>query len=140
MIRKSTAGDIDRIMEIWLEGNISAHGFIPRSYWKANFRGVRQAIGGAEVYVYESGGEVCGFIGLIENYIAGLFIAEGSRSKGFGEKLLNYVKNKKQELTLGVYAENERAVKFYNANGFSVAEKKIEEETGRTEYTMKWVR
>jgi hypothetical protein len=34
MIRLFEFKDVDRIMEIWLEGNVKTHSFIEESYWK----------------------------------------------------------------------------------------------------------
>lgn len=34
MIRKLRQSDLDRVMEIWLNGNIKAHYFVPQEYWK----------------------------------------------------------------------------------------------------------
>lgn len=41
MIRLIEFKDVDRIMEIWLEGNINTHSFIKQSYWKDNYKSVR---------------------------------------------------------------------------------------------------
>lgn len=34
MIRMFDARDLDQVMELWLNGNIEAHDFIPRNYWE----------------------------------------------------------------------------------------------------------
>ena len=79
MIRIFEFRDLDRIMEIWLEGKLTAHPFIKEEYWRQNFETVRSALPKAEVYVFEEEGEVQGFIGMDADYIAGLFVAEGRR-------------------------------------------------------------
>lgn len=78
MIRKMQTADIDRIAEIWLDTNLKAHDFIPSEYWKGNYGAVREMISQAEVYVYidENKNEIQGFIGLDEEYIAGIFRLE----------------------------------------------------------------
>ena len=94
MIRLFEFRDLDRIMEIWLEGNLTAHPFIKEEYWKQNYETVRSMLPNAEVYVFEEAGEVQGFIGMDAEYIAGLFVAEGHRGHGIGHQLISEVKRK----------------------------------------------
>ena len=56
MIRLFEFRDLDRIMEIWLEGNLTAHPFIKEEYWKQNYETVRSMLPNAEVYVFEQDG------------------------------------------------------------------------------------
>ena len=111
MIRLFEFRDLDRIMEIWLEGNLKAHPFIKEEYWRQNYETVRFVLPNAEVYVFEEGGEVQGFIGMDAEYIAGLFVAEGHRGQGIGHQLISEVKRKKR-LSLHVYEKNTGAVAF----------------------------
>ena len=57
MIRLFEFRDLDRIMEIWLEGNLKAHPFIKEEYWRQNYEIVRSVLPNAEVYVFEEDGE-----------------------------------------------------------------------------------
>ncbi len=135
MIRLFEFRDLDRIMEIWLEGNLTAHPFIKEEYWKQNYETVRSMLPNAEVYVFEEDGEVQGFIGMDAEYIAGLFVAEGHRGQGIGHQLISEVKRKKR-LSLHVYEKNIGAVEFYRAEGFRVENRIAEKETGDQEYLM----
>ena len=135
MIRLFEFRDLDRIMEIWLEGNLTAHPFIKEEYWKQNYETVRSMLPNAEVYVFEEDGEVQGFIGMDAEYIAGLFVAEGHRGQGIGHQLISEVKSKKR-LSLHVYEKNIGAVAFYRAEGFRVENRMAEKETGEQEYLM----
>ena len=135
MIRLFEFRDLDRIMEIWLEGNLTAHPFIKEEYWKQNYETVRSMLPNAEVYVFEEDGEVQGFIGMDAEYIAGLFVAEGHRGQGIGHQLISEVKRKKR-LSLHVYEKNIGAVAFYRAEGFRVENRMAEKETGEKEYLM----
>ena len=122
-------------MEIWLEGNLTAHPFIKEEYWKQNYETVRSMLPNAEVYVFEEAGEVQGFIGMDAEYIAGLFVVEGHRGHGIGHQLISEVKRKKR-LSLHVYEKNIGAVAFYRAEGFRVENRMTEKETGEQEYLM----
>ena len=135
MIRIFEFRDLDRIMEIWLEGNLTAHPFIKEEYWKQNYETVRAVLPNAEMYVFEKDGEVQGFIGMDAEYIAGLFVAEGHRGQGIGHQLISEVKRKKR-LSLHVYEKNIGAVAFYRAEGFRVENRMAEKETGEQEYLM----
>lgn len=135
MIRLFEFQDLDRIMEIWLEGNLKAHPFIDPDYWKKNFESVKSVLPNAEVYVCEEGDTVIGFIGLDAEYIEGIFVAEGHRGRGIGHQLIEYVKCKKR-LSLHVYEKNVGAVAFYRAEGFSAQSCMTEKETGEKEYLM----
>ncbi|MCI8510426.1 MAG: GNAT family N-acetyltransferase [Lachnospiraceae bacterium] len=126
-------------MRIWLEANQQAHDFISPDYWQENYKTVRELLPQAEVYIYETApSEIKGFIGLLENYIAGIFVDKAARSTGIGKRLLEHAKEKKKELTLHVYAKNEGAVQFYLREGFQIREKKVDADTGAEEFLMVW--
>ncbi len=138
MIRKFQKVDTKQVMQIWLNGNEEAHPFIPKEYWKSNFEMVQKHLLHAEVYVYEDAGTIYGFIGIQENYVAGIFVKKEVRSTGIGKQLLDYVKAIHQALTLNVYQKNRRAVEFYKREGFSIILENIETDTGEIDYTMHW--
>ena len=139
MIRAFAQEDTDRVMEIWLAANRSAHGFIPESYWKGNIAAVRKLLQSA-LYVYEDERGILGFIGLEDSYIAGLFVAVGAQSQGIGRRLLDFVKQTHETLTLRVYQKNERAVRFYRREQFAAESRQIDEHTGEPEWRMVWRR
>lgn len=140
MIRPSSDSDIDTIMDIWLTSNREAHAFVPAAYWQQNFASVKEAILKAEVYVAEESGQVAGFLGLVGNYIAGLFVKQQARDRGIGADLLKHVQSLQDTLELDVYQENPRAVAFYQNHGFQAVQKDIDPDTGHAEYRMVWKR
>lgn len=138
MVRKFQKEDTRQVMKIWLDGNEDAHPFIPPNYWKSNYSMVEEQLLQAEVFVYERDGEIQGFIGIVESYIAGIFVDKKYRSLGVGKQLLDYVKRKYQALSLSVYQKNERAAAFYFREGFSILSEELDEATGEKEYIMSW--
>ena len=140
MIRRLQKPDIDTVSDIWLEANRDTHDFIPAEYWENEFLPVKEMLLQAEVYVYtdEYKNEIEGFVGLDQEYIAGIFVRKEARSKGIGKALLDFVKGKKQELALNVYQKNERAVRFYERERFYIVESTMDESTGEKEYLMRW--
>ena len=142
MIRKFENLDLDAVMQIWLQANLDAHAFIPASFWEAHFEMVRDMLPQAELYVHENEAprQIDGFIGLTENHIEGIFVAESARSKGVGKSLLEYAKSHKPRLDLSVYQKNERALAFYRREQFIVQSEGIDEDTNEAEIQMLWTR
>ena len=117
---------------LWLETNIKAHDFIPAQYWEKNYGPVREMLPQAEIYVWEEDGQIQGFAGLYEDYIAGIFVLEQAQSKGIGGQLLNYIKGRKPLFkSEGLHQKNIRAVKFYKREGFQIKKESADQETER---------
>lgn len=142
MIRSFRKNDLTAVMQIWLDTNTKAHNFIPKEYWEDNFAAVKEMLPQAEVYVYEDDDtrQIMGFIGLIKNYIAGIFIKETVQSNGIGKQLLDYVKRIKDNLSLSVYQKNERAISFYQREQFVIQTENIDISTNEKEFIMGWTK
>lgn len=140
MIRLAEEKDYGRMVDIWLDASIKAHHFIPEGYWKD---GASEMLGiylpQSQSWVYEDeNGLVQGFVSLMENHIAALFVATSQQGNGLGSRLLRFVKTKSRLLTLNVYAENTSAVDFYRHHGFQVGEELIDEATSAKDLKMSW--
>ena len=142
MIRSLEPADLPAVSAIWLDANREAHDFIPASYWLGHFEEVRTALAQAEVWVFEAEAraEISGFIGLQEDYIAGIFVRREARSGGVGRQLLDHVKAGHRQLRLQVYRKNSRATGFYRREGFRVLEEGVDPGTGEAELLMEWRR
>ncbi|WP_432618986.1 GNAT family N-acetyltransferase [Butyricicoccus sp.] len=142
MIRQYANGDIDAVMQIWLNTNIQAHEFISSDYWQSNFYVVKEMLPHAEIYVYEDdcAKQIEGFIGLNDNYIEGIFVKKTAQSKGIGKQLLNHAKEIKSTLRLSVYQKNEKAIQFYLREKFSIQSENMDANTGEKEFVMVWKR
>ena len=92
----------------------------------------------SEVYVCKENQQVTGFIGLMDDYIAGVFVDEKKQCQGLGKELLDHAKQIKKRLTLHVYQKNERALHFYLREGFQIEHEQTDENTGETELLMIW--
>lgn len=138
MIRPFQKDDLTAVMRIWLDTNIAAHSFLPEEYWRGNYQTVKELIPQAEVYVYSSANQIAGFIGLTDDYIAGLFVREDAQSKGIGKQLLNHAKSVRSSLRLSVYQKNARAVRFYIREDFTVQSEGLDSGANETELTMVW--
>ena len=138
MIRKFEKKDTERVMHIWLEVNIETHDFVPSKYWLSQYQSVQKQILQADIYVYEQDKEIQGFVGMMDDYLAGIFVDKKCRSMGIGKSLLECVKKNYPAFSLNVYQKNRRAVNFYLREGLSIVSKEIDEDTGETDYTMAW--
>ena len=138
MIRKFELRDLERVMQLWLEGNLDAHDFVPADYWTSNAPMVRKLLAQAELAVCELDGAVQGFAGMQGDYLAGIFVDRDHRSTGIGKQLLDHIKKNHPAFTLNVYRRNRQAVAFYRREGLSVTAESVDRDTGETDYTMKW--
>ncbi|MEG0320138.1 MAG: N-acetyltransferase [Niameybacter sp.] len=140
MLRKYRNSDIDEVMNLWLETNIVAHDFIDKSYWQGLFEIVKGMMADAEIYVFEDNNKILAFLGLIDGYIAGVFVNQEQQSKGIGKLLVDYAKEQYDKLSLSVYHRNRKAYLFYTRQGFVVEKEQVDENTNEKEYVMEWRR
>ena len=138
MIEKLQKPDIDTVIYIWFDTNIKSHNFISAQYWKNNLETVKQMILQAEVYIYKEKNKIQGFIGLNDEYIAGIFVASEAQSHGIGKQLIDFVKGIKRQLNLRVYQKNTRAIQFYQREGFKILNQDVDKNTNEKEYYMVW--
>lgn len=138
MIRQLQNKDIDKIMGIWLESTIYAHKFISKEYWNENYNIVKDVyIPMSKTFIYEDNDDIRGFISIINNdFIGALFVEKNYQSQGIGKSLIDYAKNLYDNLSLAVYKENEKAVKFYLSRGFEIIKEQENEDSGHFEYIM----
>lgn len=140
MIRLVLPGEMDALIELWLESTIQAHPFIAENYWRESESIVRNVyMPQSRTWVYISDEKIVGFISILdERFIGALFVAEPFSGKGIGGKLIEYVKKGFPELSLEVYQKNQRAVHFYHRHGFRIEESAWQEETRHPTWIMSW--
>lgn len=137
VIRLFKPQDIAKLVELWYDASVIAHDFIEKNYWEEKKKEMTEIyIPNSETYVYEQAGQIIGFVSLLENYIAAIFVAPAQQGKGVGKALMQFVKQQRKTLTLGVYAKNINSIAFYKKQGFVVVEEKIDEPTGEQELVM----
>lgn len=134
-IRKFQKIDLKDVMNIWFEGNLEAHDFVPEEFWKDHFGYVSRLIPKAEVYVYEIDGKVVGFIGIDDFVIQGFFMKKEYRGKGMGTRLLNYMEELYDHFSLQVFEKNYGAILYYEKQGFQKAGEEVHEDLGEVEFT-----
>ena len=140
MIRAYHPQDLATVLSIWLQGNLDAHPFVPVDYWRKNYALTAQLLPQAEVYVAEVHGQVVGFLGLMEELVAGVFVDRAHRGAGLGSALLRQAQERRDRLRLFVYQQNPSALRLYQRHQFAITKAEIEPETGAWAYQMEWKR
>ncbi len=113
-IRLNKEAEVNKLVEIWYEGSLVAHDFIDKDYWKSQLTKMGEKyIPMAETFVISNEIEVVGFVSMVDDYLAALFIDVKHQGKGYGKRLLNFVKERRENIQLKVYKKNEKAVNFY---------------------------
>lgn len=136
MIREYQTPDLDKIMQLWLEGNQQAHDFIDPEFFQQNYEFVKMLIPMSTIYVQDLNG-VKGFIGLTENYISGLFVDKDFQRQGTGKALIDKAKQRYNELLVHVYKKNSAAIDFYLSQNFEIVSESINEETNEPELLLR---
>lgn len=138
-IRKASSNDFNELTKIWLEASIKAHHFIPASYWQSNIDKMQDIyLPMSEVYLAEDENNIYGFIALLDDAIAAIFVSPDHQAKGIGRQLVTYAQEMRNRLQLNVYQENQNSVKFYQSNGFKILNEAIDTVTNCKEYVMFW--
>lgn len=139
LLRGFAAGDIGRVMQVWLGTNIGAHSFVDEAYWHERYDEARETIKSSSTLVFDSHGIIFGFITVTSDArIYGIHVLNMTQNNGVGTRLLEACQQKHHCLSVSVFRENERAVKFFLNRGFTLSKETVNSATGLTEYTLEW--
>lgn len=138
-IRLNKHTEINRLVEIWYVCSVLAHDFIDQKYWESQQTEMKEKyIPMSETYIISNENKVVGFVSMMDNYLAALFIDVQFQGEGYGKGLLDFIKGKRGNMQLKVYKRNKGAVDFYLKNDFVIKEAKLDEQTSEEEYVMIW--
>ncbi len=128
----SDATDRHRLADIWLAASRVGHPFLPEADLLDQQAKVRDIyLPQAENWVVEVDGKPSGFIGLIDDFIGGLFVDPSAHGRGLGQALVRHAAGLKGNLDVEVYAANETAVGFYRRLGFVETLRRAEDDERR---------
>ena len=137
MLRKGGVGDIDTIVDIWLWASLQSHDFIEAaSWWQAQETLRIRYLQYASIWVFEEKGELLGFMGLMDNYLAALFVRPENQQQGVGHALLQQAKRHASTLYTKIFVENRAAVQFYLHHGFVIVAEEMDPLTNHPQYKM----
>ncbi|GAK12440.1 GNAT family N-acetyltransferase [Geomicrobium sp. JCM 19039] len=139
MIRRASHQDIDAIINIWHEGSILAHSFIRPDYWNSQIDEMKTTyIPMSVTHVKVENMKIVGFISMVDNYLAALFVDQSYRNSGIGKELLECGKKQSEHMKVKVYKKNTKAVHFYERNGFIKVGTLLDENTNEQECLFEW--
>ncbi|WP_338891271.1 GNAT family N-acetyltransferase [Aeromonas rivipollensis] len=137
MLRASRPEDMEEIVEIWLLASLQAHDFVDAScWWQAQEELRTRYLDHARIWVFEERGELLGFMALVDDYLAALFVRPDRQGRGVGHALLQEAKQQEGALHTRVFVENEPAVRFYCRHGFRIGGEVSDPLTGHPQYQM----
>jgi len=138
-IHKIEDKDVPEVVNLWYEASIRAHDFISSDYWqKGKDAMTEKYLPNSETYLAIERGEIIGFVSMKEDYLAALFIKADMQRNGIGKQLLNYIKNKRETIQLGVYKKNLKGVQFYLSQDFTILSEKMDNESHEFVVSMEW--
>ncbi|MEG1932838.1 MAG: GNAT family N-acetyltransferase [Pygmaiobacter sp.] len=140
-LRNYQESDREVVGAIWLTSIITAHPFLPEDYWIAEYRTFyHDFLPHADTIVATVDGKVEGFLSFsASGTIAALYVAVCFQKKMHGSLLLLEAKKRYPDgLQLAVYEENERAVRFFETNGFVITKSYPNEKNGKNLLWLRW--
>lgn len=131
--------EMDEVIDVWYATSMVCHDFIDKDIWHACKDDMRNKyIPAAATVVAKYDGKIIGFISLVGNRLAAIFVLPEHQGKGVGQKLLMNAFTKRDNLLLTVYEKNTAARRFYHSHNFTESSKSTDEHTGEVEITMEW--
>ena len=121
MIRNFRESDLHDIKNVYERSNSAVFLKVGPDFFKHDSRNfIAKTIRSCRSLVCEREGKTVGIIACSRDYIEGLFVLPEYWNKGIGSELLNSATAGKDEISLQVYADNKRAVGFYQKHGFEI--------------------
>lgn len=140
MIRLARAQDMDSVVEIWLLASLQSHDFVDASSWWQVQEDLRiRYLDRASIWVCEEQEEIQGFIALVDDYLAALFVRPDRQGCGVGHALLSQAKRLLPVLRAMVYLENDEALRFYRRHGFVIEGEETDPLTGHPLLRIRFV-
>lgn len=141
MIRKHKEQDLEQIINVWDKSSSLAHPFLNSNFVKKVKSDMTNIyIPNSETWVYEIENSIVGFISMLDNEIAGLFVLPNSHSKGIGTKLVDFIIKKHSTLEVEVFEKNSIGRAFYNKYGFEKIKIYNHKESGNEVLRLKFIR
>lgn len=132
IIRPYRNEDRDPVLDIWLAASRLGHPFLGEDELAAQRRLVRDVyLPKAETWIAAGNSIPLGFIGLLGNFIGGLFVDPEAGRRGIGTALVDHALGIKGTLEVEVYAANTVAVPFYRSRGFVEIARRAHDDEGR---------
>lgn len=141
MIRKHKEQDLEEIINVWDKSSALAHPFLSSNFVnKVKSDMTNIYIPNSETWVYEIENSIVGFISMLDNEIAGLFVLPNNHSKGIGTELVDFIIKEHSTLEVEVFEKNSVGRAFYKKYGFEKIKTYNHEESGNEVLRLKLIR
>lgn len=138
MIRLYEAQDLDDVLEVWYQASLIAHSFLTENFFEQEREEIsRRWMKVAETHVHEEEGHVVGFIALIGNEVGALFVHPTFQRRGIGKALMDHARAWRPYLELDVFEANLIGRGFYDAYGFRLIDRHMNEMVGLPELRLR---
>ena len=138
MLRSYTDGDQDQVIEVWYQASLIAHSFLPEAFFEAERQEVvEQWMPASETTVYEDNGQVVGFVSLVGNEVGAIFVHPDHQGRGIGRALMDHARDCRPHLELSVFEANPIGRRFYDAYGFRLVSRQINDVPGQPELRLR---
>jgi putative acetyltransferase len=118
-IRKYTDNDLDEVLSAWENASRLAHPFLTNKLIETTRKNIPVVLlPKADTWVYEREGVVVGFISLIGNEVAALFVQPAFHGTGAGRALVDKARELHGDLEVEVFEINTIGLQFYLKYGF----------------------
>ena len=138
MIRPYRPTDEAAVLDVWYRASMLAHPFLGEEFLISEREEIaRTHIPNAEMWVYETGGRVMGFIALLGDDVGGIFVDPADQRRGIGRALMDHARTRRDALELDVFEANSGARRFYEAYGFTPVGRRLHAASGQPELRMR---
>jgi putative acetyltransferase len=132
MIRPYASGDLDEVLDVWYRASLIAHSFLTEDFFESERLLIAEHwLPMADVFVYETAGSVIGFLALVGNEVGAIFVLPAHQGRGVGRSLMDQARRSRPFLELDVFEANALGRRFYDAYGFRLVERTLDEATGQ---------
>ncbi|MEP1198677.1 GNAT family N-acetyltransferase [Tateyamaria sp.] len=132
MIRDFDINDTETLVTIWRKASALAHPFLTADFIEAEAENLRSVyLNFARTWVIKVEGRVVGFVSVVEDALAGLFLDPAVHGRGYGRALVDAAVTHTGPLSVEVFEQNTIGRKFYTAYGFVGDDISVHEPTGQ---------
>jgi putative acetyltransferase len=138
-IRKYTKSDQEELLSSWENASKLAHPFLTNDLLESTRKNIPVVLlPKADTWVYEREGVVVGFISLIGNEVAALFVQPAFHGAGAGRALVDKARELHGDLEVEVFEVNSISLQFYLKYGFVPFLEKNHEITNKKVVTLRF--
>jgi putative acetyltransferase len=129
---------MEETLRVFRAACIPSHPFLKPEFIQKSEQSMRdRTLLQFETDVVDDGG-IRAFLCRKNSFIEALFVDPAFQQRGLGKRLLDHLKARSTVVHLTVFAENPRAIKFYQREEFWAVKVSEHRETGETIVLLKW--